>query len=242
MPFISRTTAALKPDIFNIPNQSDIFTRVYVLSLSEYAGTILPPTDIIITEWNSINQDFMFSCTGVNIEECKLSLETNWFPCIFSELGIEISDPVSDPNKIKVVTWTRMIMAFNMYAYVRKHFNSPPYNKIDLIGSKINTIPNRSKLRNQFDNVNVLYIPDDILHEFIENTKYGRIINFWRLIFDTYDNQIDIYDNLFINEHPIPDNWKIANMILQSECLLPHNVRKMIYDVCMAFHISHPIE
>ncbi len=268
MPQISRTISSLVPKTFdsNNPNsQASWFSYIRTVYSRQRGGTILPPTRKgFLNEWPS-SPTFVFRCEGDTLEECKNNLSDNNFPPIHCQRRT-----IAERNKN--ITWTRMIMAFNMYAEVRKEFRNSTdrqIHKIDFIGSKqdsnchtINTIIN------VFNGRKALFLPSDIIQNLITLTATSRLSSynerdttytrrFWNYIFEIYDNIInpnvssvsrevnvsqeymnrEDSDNIDLNI----DNQQIANMILNTEVVLPDDIKKMIYDAYIALSMSHSL-
>jgi hypothetical protein len=247
MPVITKSIEDLAPNIFNTnsPNSLSIwFSRIRTVYSKKRGGTILPPTKTeFINEWNYYYQGHEFFCQGETIQECKDILCANYFPdCSFT---------IMSQNRIKNIAWTRMIMTFNMYAAVCETFGIQ-CNKIDFIGS---TAEQTNSLVHYFDSRNVLFIRDFLINRLIydmlnRNENYTR--HFWQLIFEIYDSIFSINDSIsfnnlereYFNRGDIDDteicfdNKQIANMIMRTKKLLPKELRKNIFETCMAIHVS----
>ncbi len=289
MPRITREIADLTPNTFdpnNSNSQSTWFSYVRTVYSRERGGTILPPTKTeFMREWNSYDPNFVFTVEADTLEECKRALSFNCFPRI-SYIGRLSGSRLTTRNK--AIAWTRMIMAFNMYADVKREFGVLQNNHIDFIGSKRNDTIIEHTWDTAFHRRCILFISNDKLQQLLELSNYctnSSIDNeqFWSYIFEIYDNlptnrrfrvRIDRNNNNNIaisppapaptpavssvdnpthtiaqeymsrdteeNEEDVPSNHEIAEMIANAENL-PSELRKEIYETCMAFHISHPL-
>lgn len=303
MPVISRTVSELASNLATT-NQSAWFSYVRRVYSRQNGGSVLPPTKTEFTRmWSAADQNFSFMSEGENFEECRRNLQYNTFP--FQSIALTIALRARFSHYLKAKVWTNMIMAFNMYAAIRKEFNMFPNNKVDFIGSTNSSI---SWWEPKFYNRCVLFIPDtklDRISDLINIPGSNATQDFWRNIMEIYDAQSFIrcfHENdrlcsstyqtptrtnnqeinnspgyiyapyvtatryvstpeVFVdepehaitqecldrieennNEYSALDNQQISNMILQSENSLPPEVSKMIYETCIAFHISHPAQ
>ncbi len=165
--------------------QTSWFSHVRKLS-SNYEGTIESPTKApFVNEWKKLDSSFIFTCIGKTFEECKKSLENCSLPEIQTPF---IMGGMSDFKKLRTITWTRMILAFNMYATVRRQFNCLPCNNVDFIGSAGDDHFLRDTWEPHFHNRCVLFLSDSILQHMIELIETKRTKDFWRCIFDIYEN------------------------------------------------------
>lgn len=200
----------------------------------ELESNILPPScKEFFDVWNSFPEVFSFLCIGDSLEECKRNLEGNSFPRTSS-------------SDFKAIVWNRMILAFNMYAAIRKEFCWFPYNKVDLIGSS----EDENVWKPYFNDRCVLFISDDNLYNLLSMVCDNENAEFWRTIFNIYDSQR--FNIKFFNPEHIKDPEstsrclsnisykKISDEIIRLENI-PVNVRKYIYETCIAYYISHPI-
>ncbi len=285
MPTIEKTLSNLAPNTFD-PNhpsrQSTWFSYVRTVYSREHSGTIVSPTKTeFVRAWNSYDLEFKFRCTGNSLEDMKISLSRNVFPaCINLSRRQRVS--------AETIAFTRIIMAFNMYAEVCKELGITliSNNRIDFIGSKR---MRDAHIRTMFNNRKIIFINNEKLQSLIESSSTLShnscfIERFWNGIFDLYnnvyvsrtgrgftrtqsitmpDNNIEIpeptpepvvsyvdnpthsiaqeyIERLEDENEYVPSNHQIAEMILNSSDL-PENLKKEIYETCMAFYISHPI-
>ncbi len=283
MPHISRTIADLTPNTFDLNNpstQSTWFSHVRTVYATQHGGIILPPTkEMFMCEWNIYDINNFHTYGGPNLESCKEYLKNYYHFLSFSISPRRTR--IENIIKIKVVTWTRMILAFNLYAEFRRAINLSPYNKVDFIGSKRGDINSTDFWEPHFHGRCVLFISNGKLQHMMYLTESNRTYDFWQCIFDIYDaqrfdarfqytesenniiisnifeeqvttEQIPIVDNQnyqiaqeYLNnineEETDVNNQQIANMIMNYESSLPSELRKTIFEYCLAFHISHPI-
>jgi hypothetical protein len=268
MPTITKSIEDLAPNIpFDDNRSSTWFSYVKQVYSRQRGGTVLPPTKTQFKHaWNYHYQSTVFSCYGETLEGCKHSLSNNLFYYTITS---------HTETMRKAVAWTKMIMAFNMYAAIRREFGLNLQTHIDFIGSK-NNIGNRF-FKTYFRNRRILFISNNILERFIQLSNEDRTQTFWQLIFEIYDYgnfhrclSFDVRDyensrrNLSVEtpivETPVNnieqeyfsrtdddntnisiDNQNIANMIMRTENDLPEDLKKMIYETCLALHISHPV-
>ena len=196
MPFIYKRVTELTGNTFdpNVPNsQSTWFSYVRTVYSPQRGGTIKPPTKTeFMRELRSFNnnEDYMaFACVGDDIEECKRSLSY----CAFPEF--RRSESVLWRKDLKIATWARMILAFNMYAEVRKRFNMHKCNRVDFIGS---TNSSMSLWEACFHGRCVLYIKDVDINHMMDLIDDNRAEDFWLRIFEIYNGQF--YINNFRRE------------------------------------------
>ncbi len=262
MKTIMKTIQSLTSSIFAIDEVrlSFIFNHIYHMSYDIFRATIIPPTKIeLINELNQYHNYYPFIATGETLHECKQSLREVYFPtyCLSSNMTT-----IDIQKKVKTVTWARMILAFNMYAELRKTFMARPYNYIDFIGSKRDEL--QTDWTPRLNNLCFLHIKDSQLNCMIELTELSCSNEyedsealFWDCIFDIYENLH--YDSRFITTRVsstnsvyveqeymnrsedklniIIDNNKIASMIMKLECDLPFELKKTIYETCAAGNI-----
>ncbi len=288
MPHISRTVADLTPNTFdqNNPNsQSTWFSYMRTVYSNQHGGIILPPTKTeFMNSWN-LQLSSILQCEGNTLEECKNSLSLNIFPFIRNAR-----------NQLKAIAWTRMIMALNMYADVKREFGFPVNHFVDFIGSQRNNSSsfretsfhsetwNREIWKSVFHRRCAIFISNAKLEHLIELSTNGqhRFDNqeFWNLIFEIYEqmpprmhcfqqrpvlncatetisptqniapveqsiasitNQ-DIaqeYMNREDDEEYVPNNQQLVDIIVNSEDI-PNEIKKQIYEICIAYHMSHP--
>ncbi len=276
MPHIVKNVSHLIPNIVGNNNNvsSNWFSYVRTVYSRENGGIVLPPTKREFTrQWYDISLFFELECNGETLDQCKRTLRTCSLPSFYITSSLDMS------NKIKAVAWTRMIMAFNMYAEVRKALNLP-YNTIDFIGSSGHT----DLWRRHFNGRCVLFISNNKINSIINLIDNRIYTDFWDYIFDIYDNldfnisnrsnrrtqrrnrprrsrsqrintsyvsRVDNPTHSIAQEYMHREeendieldinNEQIANMIVSTSDLLPIELRKTIYETCMALNISHPI-
>jgi hypothetical protein len=182
---ITKTINDLIPNTTHPNNkncQASWFSHVRKLSSNYYEGTIEPPTKApFVNEWSKLDSSFIFTCIGKTFEECKKSLENCSLP--------EIKAPfIVGFKKIRTITWTRMILALNMYAAVRRQFNCLPCNNVDFIGSAGDDQFLRDTWEPRFHDRCVLFLSDSKLRHMIELIETNRTKDFWRCIFDIYED------------------------------------------------------
>ncbi len=247
MPFVSMTTAGLVPNIFdqfNPQNPVRWFSFIRHYSKRECFGTIAPPTKReFMKEWDSLDRSYIFASNGNTIEDSKRYTRRYSFQSYYL-----LSIPIEERNnKLKHVTWVRMILAFNMYAKIRQSFGLQPYHKIDFIGSIGNNHPERNKCKNWFDGKKVLFISNEKLHNLIHLTEINNTNEFWDCIFEIYDNlnincEYNINSNLTLEQEytnrendeleMFTNNQQIANMIMKIRYELPKELKKNIFNTC----------
>jgi hypothetical protein len=122
----------------------------------------------------------MIGCTGDTIEQCEQSLKTYRFPYY------PVPRSITNRNKLVAITWVRMIMAFNMYAYVKRTIDTIPSNNlnIDFIGS----CGSSNRWENRFNGRCLLYIENSKLEHMIQLTLNGQHEDFWNNIFEIYNS------------------------------------------------------
>jgi hypothetical protein len=278
----SKILRDLAPNTFdqnNSNSQSTRFSYVRTVYSRQYGGTVVPPTKTeFMRIWNSYDQEYEFFYQGDTLEECKHNLSVNVFPSIRHIITARNYTLA----KQKAIAWTRMIMAFNMYANILREFNVSQNNYIDFIGSKTGY----DIWKSMFHRRCVLFINNEKLQEMIELSNNISSIDlhsdhrrFWQNIFDIYDilpinrrfrtrtipngitiitqqvpirtrgsrsSSINTEQEYLSREHEETDlvnldNQQIANMIMNIENPLPDDVKKTIFDTCLALHISHAI-
>lgn len=145
-------------------------------------GMIKPPTvNEFRHEYDSIVQPFHFISEGGDIEDHKRCLRYNLFP------EFEFSD-----DRIKVITWTRMVMAFNMYVYVLEAFGLSRNYKVDVIIPVGDISPIVNSWEQKYFNFaafGVLYVSNSDIIRMIELTGSEESCfqaEFWQHIFDIY--------------------------------------------------------
>jgi len=190
MPYVTRTMTDIAPDTFDPLNpnaQSSWFSYVRTVFSRKYEGTVDPPTKTqFMREWDKYNSNSTYVFGGENLESCKEYLKKY---CRFLPFMVSSRNTVEfNFNKIKAVTWMRMIVAFNLYAAFRKKIDLLPYNKIDFIGSAGDNNPNRNSWEPHFHGRCVLFISDEKLWKMIQLTEEDKITEFWKCIFEIYDD------------------------------------------------------
>lgn len=205
MPTFTRSVAQLSPDTSdpnNSNSQSSWFSYVRTVYSPQRGGTIKPPTKTeFMREWNSCwRSGFTFTSRGETLEEHKTSLLGTHFPPFYMS---HIRSEDDRWKKLKVVTWTRMVMAFNMYADARKLLNMRPSCRVDFIGSMADR-HNVSRWEDCFHGRCVLYIRDEEIVQMSEMLRDGRTSDFWRCIFRIYDCQFTNINIRINRSHEIP--------------------------------------
>lgn len=190
MPTLTRTISQLAPNTSdpNNPNsQSSWFSYVRTVYSRQRGGTVIPPTKTeFMREWNSCcRSNFNFRSHGETLEEHKAFLESNRFPPL---LISSITSGQDLTKELKIATWTRMIMAFNMYADVRRLFHERKSNKVDFISSMGNDY-SVNRWESYFQGRCVLFIRDEEIRHMSELIKHYVNIDFWRHIFHIYESQ-----------------------------------------------------
>jgi len=197
MPRVPRILRDIAPNTFdpnNTNSQSTWFSYVHTVYSRRYGGTVVPPTKTeFMRIWNCYYQEYEFFYQGETLKECKENLKYNIFPyAVFPSVRHRITARNYTSTVQKVIAWTRMIMAFNMYADVCEIFGMQ-CNKIDFIGSKTGC----NTWKSMFHQRCVLFINNEKLQEMIElsnnisSDSVNSIVNynkFWQNIFDIYDN------------------------------------------------------
>lgn len=248
---LMRTVADLTPNTVDLNNPRSQSSWFYFIRRSsrQHQGTVAPIKKTeFVRAWNSMDQNFRLTCFGETLHDCKdYLIKLNTLP-ILPRLPL-----------ITECAWVRIILALNMYAEVRKNLNIFPNEKIDFIGSASVSNNYCNRLEYRFHNRRILYIDDTLLIDLIRLVANNSYFHFWECIFDIYDNLYhplssqrqrchSIYNSANIPNHPITNeneeeninlsNQQIANMILRTRNILPYNLRKTIYETCIAFHIS----
>jgi len=219
--------------------QSELF--VYIIALSSFINDhdVSPPptSDEFINKFNEIN-NFYYSlgCRGETLEECKETLKYNILPLC------------ENTEEKSLLTWIKMMIAFNMYAKVRKVFMIKPYNYIDGIG-----ITNRKSNWIPFHGSCCLFINKNTLNLMLELTENclekDSNLKFWDCIFDIYESlnydsrfrikkyQLNLEEEyncrIFKKEEKFSmSNKQIASIIKKIECELPIELKKTIHKIC----------
>jgi len=242
MPQIQKNIENLRPIT---DNQYNLFSLVTNTSIIEHDALVIPITkEQFFNEWNLYPIKYkIFYTFGDTLEQCKNRLRENTFARHELSYTDNIYEKIqsltlSQYQKMKTVTWVRMIIAFNMYAEVRKAFHLNPYDKIDLIGS---TGIKPNKYYNNCLNNNILYINDNTLDNIKTYTIYEKNRLFWDCIFDIYDNVVvGIRNNIeqeYINrkndkKEMFMNNKQIANLIMKTEHQLPEELIQVICENC----------
>ncbi len=286
MPIISRMIKQLRPSVLSSNlasfnnNQSAQFSQVRTVMTPQYQGTILPPTQTqFINAWSRHNPNYILTCSGETLEEMKQSLRL----CNFSSNFLSVSSiGTRSYNNLKALTWTRMVMAFNLYSIVKGALDIEFFDpKVDFITTCMNHGLNKTYWERRFRIRSVLFIPNEKLHNLIYLTEINNINEFWDHIFELYDNLFFVHSQTrpnfvrsssstrrninvrrrmqnnvnnpnhsvaieYLNRdiddeiNVISNNQQAAMIIRQINTMLPIELRKAIYETCMALHISHP--
>jgi hypothetical protein len=226
---INRNFNRTRPDIC----QENCFSNVIECS-KQKNGTIVPPTRNEFMEiWNQYNSR-PIKAHGYGIDELKQNLKTNCF------------QPINDDKKIKTITWTRMIIAFNIYAFIRRTINLYPFFNINLIGSAENNTIYRKHCNCEYNcgYYNVLFLNNNTINRFINFTEFNSKDKFWDNIFNVYDNidhtsiepkltiEKEYFNRKKNNTRISISNKQIAYIILRSQHELPQEIKKHIYKIC----------
>lgn len=264
MPTITKCVSSLiRIPYDNIQLDRAFFSNLHNANRRQNGCTVFAPTvGKFACIWNLFDQQHDFVCSGDDIESCKQSLCDNVFPLF---RGTLTTDNIFE--HAKNIAWVRMVLALNMYADVRRHFSLQPYGRVDIVLSSGSSRFNyhRYEIRQSMYNVyRVLYAENSKLSSLGSLTK----VEFWRRIFEIYDDQTSNHQRENLNRRNvenapiveevlisaiaqeylnrdenvvniIPNNKQIAGMIAQIDDL-PVEIRKSIYDTCIAFYISHP--
>lgn len=221
-------------DANNANNQSAWFSYVRSVYSLEKHGTVIPPTKTeFMREWNKYDYDLLFRFSEDNLQNTQEFIKHNNYFDTFN-----IPNNVSQEkkyNKIKAITWTRMIIAFNFYSHACS-ISRP--ETIDFIGST----SGNNVIEKRFNGRNVLFITNMKLQEMIQIVEENRQEEFWQCIFDIYNSLRYRNNSVQYRENFIPNNQQLAEMIKTTTSPLPLEIKKTIYDICMAFHISSPVE
>lgn len=265
MPNITRTFFDLFPNIADTNENriSNWFSYIKNVYSPRYGSTITPPTKLqFMTEWRRIsnsNNPLVFHCNGDNVIDLKSHLKCYSSICTFQ--GIPTRYDSIDQNTINKA-WVRIIAAFNMYADICQVVGYRKCNRIDFIGSAGNNDPHANIWIPKFNNRCVLFLSDDAINYLIARIIRYDHINFWFTIFDIYNTQIfnprfssnsrpliqnnptphSASNSIRLNSQKNPINNEIIEIINNMETPLPKNIRKFIYDACIASYISHPID
>jgi len=241
MPTICKLKCQLAPDTGDINAQNYRFSYIRNVCRRQREGIVVSPTRTeFMCEWNNYVYpvDYSLTCSGDTFIECKECLRNISFPtCIRETILTHQWQSMLYAN-----VWVKMIMAFNMYAMVRSEFSSSTSLSVDFICPVGNNNQNRSKFKKYFNGRNVLFIADNKIRAMSDSLGDERFSYFWSLIFITYDYAISCYlqeTNNIENITDQNDNNQIANMIRNSRNSLPSDIRKQIYEICIAFYISH---
>ena len=235
MPQISRTVADLTPNTFdpnNSNSQSTWFSYMRTVYSTQHGGIILPPTKTgFMNSWNS-QLSGILQCEGNTLEECKNSLSLNVFPFIRYQR-------TNERNQLKAIAWTRMIMALNMYADVKREFGFSVNHFIDFIGSQRNNSSsfrdtslhetnfhsetwNREIWKSVFHRRCAIFISNAKLEYLIELSTNGQHVfgyrEFWNLIFEIYE-QMPVRMRCF-QQRPV-SNCTIGRTISPTQNITP---------------------
>lgn len=241
MPTICKLKCQLAPDTGDINTQDSQFLYIRNVCRRQKEGNVVSPTKTeFMREWNShvYPADYSLTCSGDTFIECKESLRNISFPACVRRITLNAN------------IWVKMIMAFNMYAMVRSEFNLSTPLFVDFICPVGNNNQNRSNFKKYFNGRNVLFIANNKIRAISDSLENERFSYFWDLIFITYDYAIFCYLQETNNLENFTDrneyfsfendnNQQIANMIRHSKNSIPSDIRKQIYEICIAFHISH---
>ena len=247
MPYMFRTIADITPNTYS---QDDLFQSVKFYS-KEYESLLdTPEENEFMHELTKYNPNSRYFCDGDNLEDIQAYLKDY---CRF--IPFTISSNSENFNKLKAITWVRMIIAFNLYAACRCTIGILPYDRIDFIGSAGDNNPNRNTWESRFNDRCVLFISDEKLWKMIQLTEEQKAEEFWECIFEIYDSQhfnatlcptnndligeiAQEYLNRENEEEYIPSNRQIADMIIGLDVSLPADVRKLICELCVTSYIS----
>ena len=272
---ISRTVAQLTPNTVSEHNprsQSSWFSFIRRYS-RERRGAVIPVTKTEFTRaWNSMRPDFEFVCSSPASGDIGIVSIDTILNNLKEELKNNVFPEYQRPHRVAETAWVRIILAFNMYAEVRRELGLLPNNRIDFLGSTGNAC---NIWENRFNGRRVLYVNDNQLIDLVRLIDNGINDEAWQLIFNIYESlyplpisrsprrlasrrsrglqfrTVDSPTHSIAQEYLnrtddneldiIPDNQQIANMVLQTNNILPYDLRKMIYETCTALHISHAI-
>ena len=193
MPSFQRTIFDLRPNTSapnNTNSRSTWFSYVRTAYSRRYGGTVIPPTMTqFMYELNNLQQTFSFRTEGGPDEACN-TLRRNIFPSLPFRRQ---RSRTAWQEKLKIITWVRMVLAFNYYAKLRASYHLSPSHNVDFIGSASDTNIHRNCWEPRFHGRCVLYIADSKLTHMIELVSSERTEDFWQCIINLYDEQVFVH-------------------------------------------------